>query len=245
MSHGSRSLSPSLRYLHVDDNPDDCFLALRLLNREFPNPDATLVHTPRELDQALAAGPYDLVITDYHLGWGDGVAILRAVKARYPACPVIMFTGTGSEEVAVEAMKAGLDDYVIKTPKHAIRLPAAIRSALERAAVSRQASLLETRMHSLLNQLNVGVYRATLDGRLLEGNPAFLRLLGIPSLERASPIYLAGFLADPGDAPQLLERLRGKEPSAPFEVLMRRADMNPVWVSFSATVVTDPPSEGG
>jgi signal transduction histidine kinase len=59
--------------------------------------------------------------------------VLRRVKERKAGCPVILFTDSGSEEVAVEAMKAGADDYVIKVPRRAQRLATAIRLALERA----------------------------------------------------------------------------------------------------------------
>src|SRR2546430_15616902 len=56
---------------------------------------------------ALESGNFDLVITDSHLRWTDGLSVLRAVKARYSDVPVIIFTGTGNEELAVEAMQAG------------------------------------------------------------------------------------------------------------------------------------------
>src|SRR2546430_14943932 len=64
---------------------------------------------------ALESGNFDLVITDSHLRWTDGLSVLRAVKARHADVPVIIFTGTGNEELAVEAMQAGLDDYNPKT----------------------------------------------------------------------------------------------------------------------------------
>src|SRR5207245_2739222 len=71
---------------------------------------------------ALQGGNFDLVITDSHLRWTDGLSVLRAVKARHPGVPVIMFTGTGNEELAVEAMQAGLDDYIRKTTRSRARL---------------------------------------------------------------------------------------------------------------------------
>src|SRR2546427_4816604 len=60
---------------------------------------------------ALESGNFDLVITDSHLRWTDGLSVLRAVKARYSDVPVIIFTGTGNEELAVEAMQAGAGGY--------------------------------------------------------------------------------------------------------------------------------------
>jgi DNA-binding NtrC family response regulator len=83
--------------------------------------------------KALAEGTYDLVITDYELHWTTGLGILQAVKKVDPACPVIMFTGMGSAEIAVAAMKAGVDDYVLKSSQHVAHLPSAVHSALEMA----------------------------------------------------------------------------------------------------------------
>lgn len=124
---------------------------------------------------------------NYKLGWSDGITVLRTIKAIDASFPVIMFTSTATQENALEAMKSGLDDYVIKSPSHYARLPAAVDSALERVATKQKAIALQARVQSLLNQLNVGVYRITSDGALLEANPAFLRLLGLGMLTQIPP----------------------------------------------------------
>jgi PAS domain S-box-containing protein len=121
---------------------------------------------------ALTAGGFDLVVTDYVMHWTDGLEVLKTLKARYPECPVIMVTGTGNEEVAVAAMKLGLDEYVVKSVLHHRRLPNVVRAVLER----RRAAELEDRLATLTDALEVGVYRKTLDGGLLDCNAAFRRL---------------------------------------------------------------------
>src|SRR3954451_19047655 len=100
--------------LLIHDDPEDRMLAVRELTRQIPDIDVVEVADAAGLDRALAAGNFDLVITDYQLRWGNGLAVLRAVKERYPFRPVIFFTASGSEETVVEAMKSGLDDYVTK-----------------------------------------------------------------------------------------------------------------------------------
>src|SRR2546425_2166390 len=82
---------------------------------------------------ALESGNFDLVITDSHLRWTDGLSVLRAVKARYSDVPVIIFTGTGNEELAVEAMQAGVDGYIRKTTQFAARLRTPLRAPPKRA----------------------------------------------------------------------------------------------------------------
>jgi signal transduction histidine kinase/DNA-binding response OmpR family regulator len=121
-----------MHLLLIDDSPDDRAIAHFELKQEFRDARFTHVGDAPTLAAVLPKVDYDLVVTDFELGWTDGLAVLRAVKALAPDCPVIMFTGSGSEEVAVEAMKAGLDDYILKAPKHRRKLPAAARLALER-----------------------------------------------------------------------------------------------------------------
>src|SRR6187402_1797352 len=111
-------MNQTLRVLLVDDNPDDRLLALRALQREIPDIKATEITNEAQLNAALDQGGFDLVLTDFQLRWSDGLVVLRKVKKLWPDVPVVMFTGTGREEIAVEAMKAGLDDYVIKSPRH-------------------------------------------------------------------------------------------------------------------------------
>src|SRR6185369_11110803 len=141
-----------MRILLIDDNPDDRALARRVLERDLPGVQTVEIFDAASLDQALAEEPFDVVVTDYQLRWSDGLEVLRRVKEKDPDCPVVMFTGTGTEEVAVEAMKAGLDDYIVKSPQHYGRLPLAVRSALAHAQQKRYTASLESRLQTLLDR---------------------------------------------------------------------------------------------
>ena len=126
-------MDQALNILIVDDNPDDRALVRREVSREFPNSQFKQATNSRELSEMIEAGGLDAAVTDYQLRWTDGIQVLLAVKRRWRDCPVIMFTGTGSEEIAVQAMKAGLDDYVLKSPHHYSRLASAVHLVLERS----------------------------------------------------------------------------------------------------------------
>ncbi len=223
-------MKQTLRILIIDDNPGDRLLAIRELNREFSNFQVEEIKDAESLVQAVAAGNFDLVITDYQLRWTNGIEVLRTLKERFPFCPVIMFTNTGSEEIAVEAMKSGLDDYVLKSPNRYIRLPAAVRVVLERAETQRRAALLEIRLQSLLNQLNLGVFRSTLDERLLESNPAFLRLLGVGSLSEAN-------ISSLGNLQEIYAQLQDSSPPQyqEREVEFHRPDGTSIWTLLNIT----------
>jgi signal transduction histidine kinase len=176
--------------LLVDENPSDRLLVIRELEREFSELQVLEILDAQTLERAIARGGFDLVITDYRLNWGNGLDVLKACKAQYPQCPVIMYTGSGNEEIAVEAMKAGLDDYITKSPRHYFRLAVAIRGILDRYAAQRQLTHVENRLQSLLDRLNVGVFRSTSDGILLESNQAFQRLVEYSNLTDSQPINL-------------------------------------------------------
>lgn len=218
-----------MHILIIDDNPNDRFMIIRQMRREFPDVEIEEVGEPENFEQALIAGRFDLTITDYQLRWNNGLEILHLLKNRYPDRPVIMFTNTGNQEIAVEAMKSGLDDYILKSPKHLVRLSATVRSVLERNETRRRASFLENRLQSLLNQLNVGVFRAIPDGRLLEVNSAFLSLLRLDSLEEIE--FNTNFneiFSRSGDITPQKRRER--------ELRIQRKDGSYIWVSVNETL---------
>ncbi|MBD2465902.1 response regulator [Oscillatoria sp. FACHB-1407] len=225
-----------LRILLIDDNADDRALAIRVLSHEFPDTQITEITNAEELAQALTGGGFDIVVTDYLLRWSDGIQVLQRIKSQHPNCPVVMFTNSGSQEIAVEAMKSGLDDYVIKSPQRLVRLAIAVRRAYERAEERRKSDRLELRLQSLLNQLDVGVFRSTLNGQIVEANAAFLKLLSVETLAEAQMIQLAELFDSSLDIVQLLERLKQDGHLPAQEIQLRRANGSTVWVCWSKTL---------
>ncbi len=182
-------MSEHVRVLIVDDNPHDRGLVLRELKRAFAEVEAHQVLDRTQLDEALSMPPFDIVVTDYKLQWTNGIRVLQEVKQCWPECPVIMFTASGSEEVAVDAMKLGLDDYVIKSVSHLVRLRAAVGAAIQNAKVRRRARDLQHKVDALLNRLNLGVFRCGPDGQLTSANRAFERLVGAETSEEAAAAW--------------------------------------------------------
>jgi signal transduction histidine kinase len=169
-----------LRLLLLDDNPDDRLLARREIERHFPGCEIAEAGERAGFEQAQGAGfPFDVVITDFQMRWTTGLDVLKIVKAHDPQMPVVMFTATGTEEIAVDAMKHGLDDYVVKSPRHYARLPVAVRTCLDRSEIRSRAIRSETRLAALLENIALGVFRMSLDGELDEGNKAFWDMLGL------------------------------------------------------------------
>jgi signal transduction histidine kinase len=169
----------TLNILLLDDNPDDRALARRELERHLPGCAIGEVGDRAGWERELQAGlRADLIITDFQMPWITGLDILKQVKAFDPQMPVIMFTATGTQEIAVEAMKLGLDDYVIKSPRHYARLPVSVRACLDRKEIRARAIRSETRLAALLENIHLGVFRMSLEGKLEEANRAFWTMLG-------------------------------------------------------------------
>tara|TARA_R110002072_G_scaffold302999_1_gene490984 strand:- start:830 stop:2317 length:1488 start_codon:yes stop_codon:yes gene_type:complete len=174
-------MGETLRILLVDDSPYDRGMVRRELKQEFETVEVIEATNDAEFAAALENPVFDLVITDFQIRWTDGLKVFHAVKERLPDCPVLMFTATGNEEIAVEAMKSGLDDYIIKNVHHLVRLRVAVRSALKHSRTNVRARRLELRLAELLDHLCVGVFRRRLDGTVVDANDAAAQILGLTS----------------------------------------------------------------
>lgn len=185
------------RLLLVDDNPEDRMIALRDIRRDLPGIEAVEVTDSAEFDQALGEQEFDAVITDYHLHWSTGLEVLAAVRRRWPETPVIMYTGSGTEEVAAAATRAGLFDYVVKTPRHRVRLATAVRTAMESSFRRRELKTTEDLFRIMFEQNLSGLYLGTMDGRLVDCNPEFARMFGYDSPEEVRGLDATSFVANP------------------------------------------------
>jgi PAS domain S-box-containing protein len=226
--------------LLVDDNPDDRLLVIRELRRTFPNLRAEEITDQTSFARSLEGAPVDLVITDFQLYWTDGLQVLQTVKSRWPDCPVVMFTGTGSEEIAVAAMKAGLDDYVLKAPAHYARLPSVAKLALSVASQKQQLKLAEARYSHLFTSVPVGLYRATPGGLIRDANPAFVEMLRYPDRETLLAINLADLYVDLAVYESWRQILDRTGVIQRHEARLRTFGGTPCWVENSARAMTQP-----
>jgi two-component system cell cycle sensor histidine kinase/response regulator CckA len=124
-------MSAPLRVLLVEDSPIHADLLARELRRSGYNPTYERVDTAEAMRAALAREPWDLVISDYYLPEFSGLEALRILKESGLDLPFIIVTGSVGEDLAVEAMKAGAHDYLLKG--NLARLGAAIEREIREA----------------------------------------------------------------------------------------------------------------
>lgn len=227
-----------VRFLLIDDSADDRALAARELRRELPGLELVEIAEPEKLNTALAGADYDLVITDYQLHWTDGVSILKEVKHRNPDIPVIMHTGSGSEEVAVEAMKAGLDDYVLKSSHRRSRLKEAVKKALSLAEQRREVRRAESQYKDLFETVPIGLFRCSPTGIILDGNSALATMLGLGRPELLSR-KMSELHARPGEYARWRAVLERQGAVASLESEFRCASGKTAWVEIHAKAMRD------
>ena len=154
----------SLRLLMIEDNPDDEALVLRAIRKGGFNVEHVRVENSEDLLTVLRNKDWDIVLSDYQMPEFNGLAALKIVKDRNKDLPFIIVSGTIGEEVAVEAMRSGAQDYLMKDNLN--RLVPAIRRELgdadeRRALREAQRTLRHQAYHDILTGLvsEVPVYR--------------------------------------------------------------------------------------
>ncbi len=151
-----------LKILVVDDDEDDIFLVKELLREGFPDSivDLDTTNSSEGAEIYLEKNIYDICLLDLRLGKVDGVSLLKVVQGKCTQIPVIFLTGQGDQEKAVEVMKAGAADYLIKSRLSMDGLARSIRNAIKLRQAKEEKELAEAAVKAQDRLLN-GVSKAT------------------------------------------------------------------------------------
>ncbi len=149
-----------LHILHLEDDPNDADIIQFALEAAGIQCAVTRVQTQDDFVAALERGGIDLVLSDFTIPTFDGLSATKIVQARWPNLPVILVSGTLGEELAIEALKNGATDYVLKD--RLARLVPAVRRAMKEveARAERQrlkALFIEAQKMEVVGQLAGGV----------------------------------------------------------------------------------------
>jgi DNA-binding NtrC family response regulator len=141
---GADSAGRSARILILEDEAWDAALAQRLLVSAGLKLAAVVVDTKASFIQQMAAFRPDIILSDYHLPGFSGQEALKIAQELYPDIPFIIWSGVLGDEAAVELIKQGATDYVLKD--RPARLPSAILRALAEAAQRARLANLEDQL---------------------------------------------------------------------------------------------------
>jgi len=156
---GAHTAAARKKILIIDDSPDDRELYARALRRTtqiyYSTIEAADGAHGLELLRLVDA---DCILLDYSLPGTNGLDVLREIRAEWPDLPVVILTGQGNEAIAVEAMKNGAQDYVLKSQLDGDKLHRVINTACETRALQRrivqQRDTLELFTRALAHDLN-------------------------------------------------------------------------------------------
>jgi PAS domain S-box-containing protein len=138
------TMKSELRILHLEDNPDDAELIQMLLTDQGIRCVIERVETRAEFIAALERGEFDLILSDFSLPAFDGLSALEMAGEKRPQTPFLFVSGTLGEELAVNALKSGATDYILK--QRMTRLGAAVNRAITDAEERRALQRAETAM---------------------------------------------------------------------------------------------------
>ena len=238
----------AMTVLHVDDDEDFIALTAELLGRQS---DRITVISATEASEALdllEREDVDCVVSDYEMSETDGLELLAAVRERHGELPFILFTGRGSEEIASEAISAGVTDYLQKgtgSEQYAIlanRIGNAVsarRSADE--AERRRQRLEETtaRLEVLFEDSPDMINIHDADGTIIDPNPRLCEQTGYDASELSEmKVWDVDHTVDPEDVKALWEEMepgdchrvdseyqRKDGSTFPVEIHLRRLDL--------------------
>ncbi|CDK99259.1 putative diguanylate phosphodiesterase [Magnetospirillum gryphiswaldense MSR-1 v2] len=170
--------------LVVEDNPGDARLVELYLLEDITSPFRVL---KAELLSAalglLDTNIIDVVLLDLSLPDSFGMDTLDRLRAAHPLVPVVVLTGTNDEALALQALRQGAQDYLVKGQGDGNLVRRAIFYAIERSHAASALKRSEGRFRALFANAGLGVVLADAHGRMVEANPAFLSMVGYGDAE--------------------------------------------------------------
>jgi len=235
-----------LRVLIVEDSEDDVLLLIRELRHGGYAPIFERVETSEAMTAALEKQTWDLILADYSMPHFSGLEALKLFKASGLDLPFIIVSGSIGEDVAVEAMKLGAHDYLMKN--NLVRLIPAIEQELREAEVRRKLERSEKdlqesekRYRELVENAIEIIYTVDEKGNFTYANPAGLKASGYPLAELQSFNYAN--LVLPEHRERVMEiyinQLRQRIPTTHVEFPFINKAGGITWFSQNASLVTE------
>ena len=176
-------MSERLHILHLEDEPDFAELVCSLLKEDKLDAEIKRAGDRKSYTQLLETETFDVIISDYHLPSFTGLEAMAMARKQCPQTPFILVSGTIGEQAAIESLKAGAADYVLK--QNPERLPTAVRRAVKEAtehAKLREAEVELARREKYFrtlteNSLDV-LCTISREGNLLYNSPSIENVLG-------------------------------------------------------------------
>lgn len=236
-----------LRVLYAEHNSADIDLTCRHLDRHAPYIQLQAVHAAAEVLDRLPAGKtprHDVLLLDYRLPGMCALEIIKEVRqTRGLDIPIILVTGQGDEETALQALKLGACDYIPKHSGYLFRLSSALENAYHRAQLYREQQALrasEEKYRDLVENINDVIYTTDYEGRITYISPVITAITGYAPVELMGRRFSEFIHAD--DLPKIAEAfqqvLSGRLEPQDYRIMTNTGRY--LWVrSYSKPIISD------
>jgi diguanylate cyclase (GGDEF)-like protein/PAS domain S-box-containing protein len=240
-----------LRILVVEDSEDDAALLLRVLRRGGLDPVTRRVDTPEAMRAALRDETWDAITCDFVMPRFSGPDALKVLQQSGLDLPFVVISGKVGEETAVEMMKAGAHDFIVKG--RLARLVPALRREVRDANMRRQARLAqallaesEAHFHALARLSPVGIFQIDAEGKFLYANERWTEMTGMGPEEALGRAWKGAI--HPEDRPRVAAEWYASVAEKrlfSLEYRLRRPDGKVTWVlGRAASEVSDSGANG-
>jgi two-component system cell cycle sensor histidine kinase/response regulator CckA len=232
--------------LIVEHSPDDVELMLLELNKAGVENHHVTVQDKIQFHRALRSRPFDAILCDFNLPNWTGMDALQELRSSDKITPFILVTGTLGEEAAVDCIKQGVNDFVLK--EHLSRLAPALLRALtdrklreENALAWEALRMSEARNRELVDNAIFGICNVDASGAFLDANPALLDILGCETQADLRTIsFGANLFRFPEQHAQIMAKCRETGQLHGAETEWRRCDGRFVNVRLQLRFLRDP-----
>jgi PAS domain S-box-containing protein len=235
-------MATPLRVLVIEDSEVDTLLTLRELRRGGFEPTSERVETADGMEAALKDKAWDLIISDYALPQFGGAAALALFQNKGLDLPFIIVSGALGEERAVEMMKAGAHDYVLK--HNLARLAPAVRrelDAAEQRRARRQNEATMAYLASIVSSCQDAIVGTSLEGAVVSWNAGAEALYGYTAAEMIGRSITDLIPANrPKDFSEMYQRNPPAERVERYETVQLRKNATVVEVALTISPLRDP-----
>ncbi|KOX97807.1 MULTISPECIES: PAS domain S-box protein [Halorubrum] len=188
--------------LHVDDDPSVLDLTEAYFERELDAVSVTSVTDPEEALDRLGEGAFDCVVSDYDMPAMDGLEFFDALRDRHQKVPFVLYTGKGSEEIASQALNAGVTGYFQKGGPEQLRR---LANRVDQAVEEHRTKEIADRYSTVIEALGYPVYVVDETGEFRFVNEPFAELTGYDREEIIGET--PGFIKDDAAVQEAEDRL--------------------------------------
>ena len=237
-----------LRVLIVEDSADDAQILIRELTRGGFAPECKRVACAEDLTAALDSGEWDVVLSDHSMPGFGGLQALKLFQSRHKDIPFIIVSGAIGEETAVNAMKAGAHDYVMKD--NLARLIPSIQREMREAASRRARRETEAALSgsqeklaylaAIVKSSDDAIIGKNLDGTILSWNAGAEAMYGYTADEiigRPCSLLIPPYR--PEELPVFYEQIKRGDQIKRYETVRIRKDRVAIDVSLTLSAIRD------